>query len=300
MRFRQVEAFRATMVAGTITGAAELLYITQPSASRLIADLEINLGFKLFIRKGGKLQPTPEALGFYREVEKTFIGLNQLENTAALIRDKMTGQVLVTSTPALSGHLLPQLIKRFLAERPNVVVDVQVLSPSAIVGDLRSQNTDIALTFSTQSFSGVEQESMVKAHFICAIPENHPLANKDVIEIQDLHQQDFISLAPSAPLHWNDVHKTLSELNIIPKSTVFTQHANTAYGLVASGLGICIVEPFSSVPWINSGVVIKPLLPSIEVNYCFCFPSNKIKSQLTLEFVKIAREYLASNPPFGQ
>ena len=62
------------MNTGTITGAANMMAVTQPSVSRLIADLEIGLGFRLFERKGSRLQPTEEALRFYQEVERTFAG----------------------------------------------------------------------------------------------------------------------------------------------------------------------------------------------------------------------------------
>ncbi|CAM3148072.1 regulatory helix-turn-helix protein, lysR family [Paracoccus aminovorans] len=58
---RQIEAFRAIIESGSVTAAAELLFLTQPSVSRLLADLEAELGFALFARIGRSLTPTPEA-----------------------------------------------------------------------------------------------------------------------------------------------------------------------------------------------------------------------------------------------
>ena len=61
MNLRQLEAFRATIESGSITGAAELLHISQPSVSRLISDLERSVGFPLFLRVGRGLKATEEA-----------------------------------------------------------------------------------------------------------------------------------------------------------------------------------------------------------------------------------------------
>ncbi len=65
---RQIEAFRAIMLAGTVTGAAERLRISQPAVSRLISQLESKSKLKLFQRQRQRLHPTPEAIAFYREV----------------------------------------------------------------------------------------------------------------------------------------------------------------------------------------------------------------------------------------
>jgi DNA-binding transcriptional LysR family regulator len=70
---RHIEAFRAVMLTGTVMAAASLMNLTQPAVSRTIALLEIQLGFKLFERRGRRLFPTTEAQTLYREVEKLYI-----------------------------------------------------------------------------------------------------------------------------------------------------------------------------------------------------------------------------------
>ena len=86
MNLRQLEAFRATMVAGSITGAAGILNISQPSVSRLIADLELSVGFALFRRVGRGLVATVEARRFFEAVEGMFMGVDRLRELADTIR----------------------------------------------------------------------------------------------------------------------------------------------------------------------------------------------------------------------
>ena len=68
IRFRQIEAFRSLIMTGTSVGAARELHVTQPAVSRLIADLEADLGFSLFSRIGGRLNPTTAGLRFFKSV----------------------------------------------------------------------------------------------------------------------------------------------------------------------------------------------------------------------------------------
>ncbi|WP_325052329.1 LysR family transcriptional regulator [Sinorhizobium meliloti] len=60
MNFRQIEAFRAVIISGTVSRAAELMGVTQPNVSRLVGELEEAIGFALFDRVKGRLIPTPE------------------------------------------------------------------------------------------------------------------------------------------------------------------------------------------------------------------------------------------------
>ena len=86
---RQIEAFRAVMTAGGVSAAAAFLNVSQPAVSRLIRDLEAQIGVALFERRsGGRLQPTRDALILFREVERYFISLDQITQTAAGLRDE--------------------------------------------------------------------------------------------------------------------------------------------------------------------------------------------------------------------
>src|SRR5262245_21177406 len=69
LNHRQVEAFRAVMLTGGVTTAAQLMNVTQPAVSRLIRDLQESLKLPLFERRGTRLLPTAEALSLYQEVE---------------------------------------------------------------------------------------------------------------------------------------------------------------------------------------------------------------------------------------
>lgn len=297
MRLRQVEAFRATMMTGTITGAADVLSVTQPSVSRLIADLETDLGFHLFERRRGRLHPTAEGLRFYQEVDRAFTGLDRLEHVAERIRAERTGHLTVHTAPALSASLLPQVLKRFERQYPDVKVTLEVRSPIAIFEALQADETDVALTNRGAELPGVLQEPLIDAVFICALPAGHPLTARDVITPQDLNGETIIGLSPEGPLNWSVIDKTLQDAGIKYHQNFYTQRAHTAYGLVAEGLGVGILEPFSADMWEQAGVVIRPFRPAIRYAFTICFPEHKLGSRMAQDFASLAVTCLKDRPP---
>ena len=91
MRLRQLECFRALMLHGTMTRAAELLGMSQPGISTMIAGLEHETGLNLFVRRGGRLQPTPEAKLFYVEAARALEATENASRVAAEIRSGRRG-----------------------------------------------------------------------------------------------------------------------------------------------------------------------------------------------------------------
>ena len=71
---RQIEAFRAVFQTGSMTAAGALIGVTQPAISRLIRDLEGEIGWSLFDRSAGKLIPTADAIALFREVQRRYHG----------------------------------------------------------------------------------------------------------------------------------------------------------------------------------------------------------------------------------
>ena len=98
IRLRQLEAFRAVMHAASVTQAAEVLRISQPAVSRLIASLEQDLGFALFSRRRGRLLPTPESTFLLGEVERAISNLAHQVNSI--------GAAMAAPAPAATANIV--------------------------------------------------------------------------------------------------------------------------------------------------------------------------------------------------
>ena len=110
------------MTSGTMTRAAELMQISQPAVSNLIASLEYEIGFKLFERLKGRLRPTPEAGFFYAEVTQALSGLERAAEKAGNIRSGRRGYLTLLTDPSIAIEFMPTVLSRFMREREGVKV----------------------------------------------------------------------------------------------------------------------------------------------------------------------------------
>jgi len=119
---RQIEAFRAAVAQGSATAAADALFVTQPAISRLLADLEDAVGFSLFERQGRGLQPTVDGLRLYDAVERVYLGLETVAETARAIREGESGKIRIGALPVYADGLveLPEDLTRV---EPGTMVD---------------------------------------------------------------------------------------------------------------------------------------------------------------------------------
>ncbi|WP_123501620.1 LysR family transcriptional regulator, partial [Pseudomonas frederiksbergensis] len=145
MNLRQLEAFRAVILGQTVTRAAEMLHISQPAATRLIASLEEDIGFSLFDRVKGRLQPTAEAMTLYQEVRRSLLGVERIARTAQDIRTLKRGSLHIACAPAMGLSFVPRAIAAFMAEHDQVQISLVVHSSREVVDLVVGQRCDLGL-----------------------------------------------------------------------------------------------------------------------------------------------------------
>ena len=290
MRYRQIEAFRYVIVTGTTTGAADSMAITQPAVSRLIAELEFDLGFKLFDRFKRRLLPTTEGLHFYRGVEKFFEGLDQLERVAEQIRVQQPADIKVCATPALSTCLFPAAVRRFKEDHPSVNLILESFSSSEIVSRLQTQLTHVAITLAFPEVAGIVQEPLLEASHVCAVHESHRLAERKVITPDDFAGEEVLAILPTGLVDWNKVAKILGEAGVDYESSIGIQTSHTGYSLVAANLAVALIEPFAATTWLNNGVVVRPFEPKVTFRYVMAYSLGQQQTEAMKGFAGIVRE----------
>lgn len=290
MRSRQIEAFRFVMVTGTVTAAAEALALTQPAVSRLIIDLEQSLGFMLFDRHKGRLQPTAEAIRFYRGVEQFYMGMDWLERIAEQIRTQQPADLKVCATPALSTFVFPEAVKRFKASYPGVSLMIESLSSSETITRLQTHLAHMAITLGFPDVDGIVQEPLIEAPHVCAVHETHPLAARDVVRPEDLSGENVLKILPSGLVNWNLVDKALTEAGVRYGQSIGIQNSHTGYSLVAANLAVAIIEPFAASVWLSNGVVVRPFEPKLTFQYVIARPKALQHTRPLQAFAKIVRE----------
>src|ERR1700682_5216805 len=156
LNFRQIEAFRVVMLSGTTIAAAARLGTTQPSISRLLAQIQAATKLRLFEPVGGRLRPTPEAAKLFQEVQRNFLGLEKIEEAVMLIRRSGTGLLRVACTPTLGISILPVVITTFQRRYPDVHITFRTIGSHHIREGLLNGLYDVGLTTNRYHFQGQE------------------------------------------------------------------------------------------------------------------------------------------------
>ena len=240
LNLRQIEAFKAVIENGTVSRAAEALYVSQPAMSKLIAHLEFDTGLRLFDRVKGRLVPTEQALRLHDQVDRIFAGVRQVENAVDAIRREEQGNLAIGVIAPLAGFFIQRTSTAFLAERPGVFCSIEMLSSQRTVERLIARNLDIGLVSGAFDNPNVIFEPLMEHPLVCIMAPDHPLARKSVVDARDLEDVPFVGFHPNTYFS-SLIERSLDgvRLNLVLAADV----APTLCEFVAAGLGVSLVHP---------------------------------------------------------
>lgn len=288
---RQVEAFRAVMMAGGITAAAEAMNVTQPAVSRLIRDLEDIVQMTLFERVGARLVPTAEATQFYREVERLYLGLDQIAQAADDIRLHKNTVLRIGSVTSIVRPYLHQAIIDTLGDRSDIplVIDVE---NSRYIWDMVEQNRyDLGLAFSSPRIADKNAVLLHSANAVAAMPAGHRLASRPVITPADLIDERVLLPGRNSPLRLA-LDRAFASEEHQPVSTMESSMLNCCY-FAASGMGVGIVDHVS-LRSSGAQLIAVPFEPNIEVAYVAIRPSGAQRIALLDDIIGRMQEMMRS------
>lgn len=298
MKFRQIEAFRYTMLQGTTSAAAEKMYISQPAVSRLLSDLESSLGFTLFDRRKGRLYPTLEAAEFFRSVEESFLGIQKLESVADRIRNKAPNELKIACTSAISSSLLPLALKEHKKYYPDERVSIQTLPMAEIAMKLQTNAVDLAFGLELPQLAGIERKFIGDARFVFAMHTQHRLKDKKRITANDLIGESVLSVMDTYPGYWNQLEKALEPVKDQIHQNIHIDTSHTAYAIIASGLSVGVLEPFAANAWKGKGVIVREFEPNIAYPYGMAYPTNIKPHESLHNFIQTIKSVVPLMPEF--
>jgi len=291
VKLRQLEAMRAVMARGTTTHAGELIGLTQSAVSRLISQLEEELGFSLFDRRHGRLLITPEGQHFYAVAEKVLAGVDQIKATARDITTLGTGTVRIVAMPALGYGLLPRTIADIKSRFKQIKVSVDSGSRHGVEQGVASAKYDFGLATLPIEHESIDTEPLSGMDAVFIMPKNHRLVKKRVVKAQDLADEQFISLEPGTMFRYR-TDEVFGRLGIRRKIGVEAQSTVTVCNMVAIGIGVSLVHPFVAQTFADR-IAIKRFEPAVRFEYGLLFPSGVTRSQIAQEFVDTLKASVA-------
>jgi len=272
LNHRQILAFRAVMISGSMTAAGRILHISQPAVTRLIRDLEEELELVLFTRKSSSVRPTAEAVELFREVEKYFGAMERVRDSARQLREKQDSRLRVAAMSTLSSGALPEAISRFRAGNPGTNFFIHSDNSVHILDALQRGEFSLGLGRVPVERTDIEHIEMPVSSAVCLLPRDHPLSRKDAVVVNDLDGQPFISLGVSSLLRIQ-IEDVMEHAGVWPGSTIQTLYSNTVPSYVSAGLGISVTDIFSIMGVDMTNLTVRPFTPDIAFHFSAIFPS---------------------------
>ncbi|ETF04713.1 hypothetical protein W822_03975 [Advenella kashmirensis W13003] len=286
INLRYLEVFHAIMRSGSITAAARSLHISQPAVSEMLKQAESRMKIQLFERTGGRLTPTPEAKALFPDVASVFGRLDAIDRQVQDLAGGRLGNLSLAAAFPIANGYLTKAVATFLATRPSVQVALQSLTSPQVAERVAYGEAELGLAYNFESLSkAVEAEVLVDSAIACVLPESHPLAKYDEIDLKDLAPYPIITYLPQAVLR-GYVDRALADAGVAPVVAVQVSLSLTGIMMSYYGAGIALVEPFLLTSLTFPGLVARPLRPYISLKTLLIRPAGASRSLVANDFVE--------------
>ena len=291
VNLKHIEAFYAIMRTGSVTAAARTLNLTQPAVSAILKNLELRLAMKLFIRSGGRLQPTPEALALLPDVAIIYQRLEAIERTALDLAGGRLGTLAIAASSPIANGYLAKAVATFIKIHPGVHLTLHSIASPEVMDRVASGEAELGLAYEPVVHSEVSTEALAISSIACVMRDDHPLAAKNEIYMTDLAHHSLITYLPQALLR-PYIDKALSQAGMTPNIRVQVGLSITGIALAYHGAGIALVEPqlLASMPL--PGLVSRPLLPRLELKTLLLLHKTRPPSRLLIEFLAHLKQFV--------
>lgn len=281
---RHIEVFRAVMTAGSVTGAAALLFSSQPTLSRELARLEQLLGYALFERSAGRLRPTARALALFDEVQRAYQGLDRVLERAQALGRAEDESLQLLALPALAHALAPLAGAAWMARHPQARLSITPQESPLLEEWMAAQRFDLGLSETSAAVPGTRSETLAELDEVCVLPAGHALLAKSRLEPRDFEGQRFVSLAADDPYR-RQFDALFTAAGVQRRLQTETHSAIAVCALVQQGLGVALVNPLTALACAGAGLHWRPLSVSVPFRVQVLWPLHRPAHALTQDFV---------------
>lgn len=291
MHLRYIELFHAILTTGSLTGAAKLLNVSQPAASKALQHAEARLGFALFSRVRGRLQPTQQALLLQPRIENIIHDVHDLERLTRTLGQPESYPLRVTATPTLAFAFLANAAVLLRKTFPDTATELATRHSIGMQKSLTLHETDIGLTLQENLGQNLHREKLCQGRIMVIAPPGWWPEDQlsKPLPIDALAGQSMIGITTSDELG-GMLQGRVAQLEPAPRTTIWVQTYQLAYALVAKGEGLALVDPFTACGHTGTNVQTRPLKLRMKVSLYAVYRADDPLNQVQRHFLKLVSE----------
>lgn len=242
MNLNQLQYFRTLAKEEHYTRAAQMLSITQPSLSHAIAQLEQELGTRLFEKKGRNIVLTRYGKLFLPYVEESLKVLDEGVQRTRELNGSKEGIIHLAYIYTMGSSFTPKMVRKFLDAYPDYRIEFRftVGTTGDILEGLKEDKYDIVFSSYKEGEPDIEFHKIGNQKLVVAVPRDHELAMRDSVDLRDTIAYPQIYFQKESGLR-PVIDQMFEEINVFPKVAFEMEEDSSMAGLVAQGFGIAVM-----------------------------------------------------------
>jgi DNA-binding transcriptional LysR family regulator len=288
MDLRHLRTFGAVMRHGSTVGAARALGISQPSVSRLLAELEAHLGRPLFVRANGRLVARESADALLPEVERALAGVESVFSGAS-----GEARPLRIAAPAgIVSRVFGPAVRRLRDQVPGLSVHAEILSYTDTLDAVAAGRIDLGFVKAPVTHPAVAAHDLVVVGTDVVMPEGHRLSRRTDVTVEDLRGEPLVLLGRHRPFRV-ELEDQFAAAGITPEVSVETHAVSAACSFVREGLGVTIANALLARAEVGAGLVTRPFRSRIAHRFCLIHARGSVRVRVLSAFVACVHEVAA-------
>jgi len=237
MDTQALTAFLAVAESGSFSTAAERLFLTQPAVSKRIAQLEQQLGTRLFDRVGRRIRLTEAGEALLPRARQVLLDLEDMSRAISNLTGTVSGTLRIGTSHHIGQHRLPPVLRRFSREYPDVKLDIHFIDSeeaweAVLHGDLEMG----VVTLPPQPDPRLHSQAVWQDPLVFMAAPEHPLARLDRVTLETL--TGYSAILPSPVTFTRRIVESLFEEQALTLNiSMSTNYLETIHMMVSIGLG---------------------------------------------------------------
>lgn len=265
MELRHLRYFVAVAELGSVSRAAERLFIAQPPLSMQIRQLEDELGVQLLTRLPRGVRLTPAGSAFLREANDILSRAERAKHVAREQAHARGGFLRMGYVPSAGMTFLPRLIRRIRSRWPSAELDLHEMITIRQLQALHHHEIDAGFVRHPFDTTQLTQIAQLHDHFYLAVPDGHRLAADGPIDLREAAREVFVvPTRPGGPSYFDRSLALCADAEFTPNIRYEPSSLHGVLTIVGAGLGVAIV-PGAAALLQQTGVRLRMLVPETRV-----------------------------------
>lgn len=287
LNFHQLTTFVTVISEGSMTAAADKLYLTQPAVSQQIRNLEEELGVELLVRGVRQIKATPQGEVLYEHARRILMNVQSAEVAIKSIGAQLKGHVKIGTLSSIGLHLISPIIGRLMRHNPDLQVRVDYSPGEELIKNFKKGAIDILILPDVKAEFGLEMDPQVETKFLSKEEMWLVGSGKETdlpaqIGLKQLSEHPFVHFVEEYPGFNRSLDQMLEKEQVQIHSIFESSNVGTLKRVIETGLGWGFLPAHSIRKQVRSGRMIRVHLSDFEYHVSMMFYFRKTSQMRTL------------------